>query len=474
LPDVNVLKAYGLYQNNISLILAFETRAHLKNIDKKIPKAVIMLGIVSLFTDAASEMIYPLVPVFIASLGSGAIVLGIIEGVAETTASMLKLISGIISDKIGKRKLLVVIGYAISSLIRPLTGLVGSAWQIVGVRMVDRVGKGIRTAPRDALIASSVDESIRGRAFGFERAMDHLGAVAGPLLAILILLIIFIGFGVRDSLLALRWTFLFAIIPGILAVLTLIFFVKEIPFKERIGKSFRFSLKSFDKNFRNYLLVMVLFTLGNSSDAFLLFRVEEAIHHSGAVVGIVNSIKPLRSMVSNFGDEATQSNIINILFLPLVWAFFHVIKASLSTPLSSMSDKIGRKLVINAGWGIYAFVYIAFALLVYLSPGLQVVATFVLFAVYALFYAFTEGTEKAFVADLVSEEKRGTAYGLFNFAIGLGALPASVIFGFIYSYFDKVIPGYGGTVAFCFGGLIAIISMVLLAVKIKEPSRGSS
>lgn len=432
-----------------------------------------MLGIVSLFTDAASEMIYPLVPVFVAALGSGAVLLGVIEGVAETTASMIKLVSGIISDKIGKRKLLVFLGYLISTLVRPLTGLVASAWEIVIIRMFDRVGKGIRAAPKDALIASSVDESIRGKAYGFERAMDNVGAVIGPLLAIFTLSILFIGFKFTDSLLALRWTFFLAVIPGILAVLTLVFFVKEAAPKILIGKPFSFSLKSFDKNFRNYLLIMILFTLGNSSDAFLLFRVQEAIQKSGAVVDIVSRIIPLHNMILNFGNEASQSKIINILFLPLVWAFFHIIKVVFSTPMGSLSDKIGRKIVINIGWAIYAFVYISFALIVFLSPGLQVIATFVLFGIYALFYAFTEGTEKAFVADLVVEEKRGTAFGLFNFSIGLGALPASIIFGFLYSYFDKVIPGYGGTVAFGFGGTIALISMIFLAIKVKEPQKGS-
>jgi MFS family permease len=439
---------------------------------KRIPHAVIMLGIVSLFTDAASEMIYPLVPVYIAALGSGAILLGVIEGVAETTASMLKLISGIISDKIGKRKLLVLIGYSISSVIRPLTGIVSSAWEIIIIRMFDRVGKGIRTAPRDALIASSVDESIRGKSYGFHRAMDNTGAVIGPVLAIITLLILFIGFGLRDSLTALRWTFILAIIPGFLAILTIVLFVKESAPGNTIGKPFAFSLKSFDKNFRNYLLVMILFTLGNSSDAFLLFRVQEAIHKSGAVVTMVNGIKPLHNMVSNFGDEAAQAKVINILFLPLVWAFFHIIKVIFSTPLGTLSDKIGRKIVINIGWGIYAFVYISFALLVFLSPDLQIAATFILFAIYALFYAFTEGAEKAFVADLVKDNNRGTAFGLFSFSIGMGALPASIIFGFLYSYFDVRLPGFGGTVAFGFGGAIAIISMVLLAIKVKEPVRG--
>jgi MFS family permease len=438
---------------------------------KRIPQAVIMLGLVSLFTDVASEMIYPLVPVYIAALGSGAILLGIIEGVAETTSSMLKLLSGILSDKTGKRRLFVIIGYSISSVIRPLTGIVTSAWQIIIVRLLDRVGKGVRTAPRDALIASSVDESIRGRAFGFERAMDHIGAVVGPLLAIITLIILFIGFGLKDSLSALRWTFMLAIIPGILAVLTLILFVKEAGSPNAKGNSFTFSFKSIEKNFRNYLLIMILFTLGNSSDAFLLFRVEEAIHKSGAVVNFVNSISPLKHMVSNFGDEAARSNVINILFLPLVWAFFHIIKASLSTPLGTLSDRIGRKVVINLGWGIYAFVYISFALLVFLPARLQIISTFVLFGIYALFYAFTEGTEKAFVADLVSEDKRGTAFGLFNFSVGLGALPASVIFGFLYSYSDKLFPGFGGTVAFGSGGIIALISMILLALKVKESTR---
>jgi len=419
--------------------------------NRRIPFVVIMLGVVSLLTDAASEMIYPLVPVFVTMLGSGAIVLGIIEGVAESTSSLLKLISGILSDRIGKRKVLVLIGYTLSSLIRPLTGIVTSAWQIVAVRMADRVGKGIRTAPRDAIIAASADEEIRGRSFGFHRAMDHTGAVIGPVLAITVLLVLFTGFGVTDPLAALRWTFLLALIPGILAVLAIIFLVRENKDTAISSGTFRFSLRSFDHNFRNYLIIVILFTLGNSSDAFLLFRVEESIRRSGAVTDLVNGIEPLRLIIAGFGNEKTGNEVINILFLPLVWAFFHIIKVIFSTPLGALSDRIGRKKVINYGWAIYAFVYASFALLVFLPAELQVAATFILFAVYALFYAFTEGAEKAFVSDLVRKEAHGSAYGLFNFAIGLGALPASIIFGFIYSTFDNVIPGYGGTVAFGFG-----------------------
>jgi MFS family permease len=439
--------------------------------NRKIPHLVIMLGIVSLFTDTASEMIYPLVPVYVAALGSGAIMLGIIEGVAETTSSLLKLISGIISDKLGKRKLLVLIGYSVSSIVRPLTGIVTSAWEIILIRMFDRVGKGIRTAPRDALIASSVHESIRGKSYGFHRAMDNTGAVLGPVIAIVTLLILFLGFGIKDYLIALRWTFILAIIPGVLAIITIILFVNETSPNNGNGKLFSFSLKNFDRNFRNYLLVVILFTIGNSSDAFLLFRVQEAIHKSGAVIDLVRSIAPLSKIVENFGGEAAQANIINILFLPLIWSFFHIIKVVFSTPMGILSDRIGRKIVINIGWAIYAFVYISFSLLVFLSPYIQIIATFILFAIYALFYAFTEGAEKAFVADLVSDDKRGTAFGLFNLSVGLGALPASVIFGFLYTFFDLKFPGFGGTIAFGFGGTIALISMILLSLKVKEPHR---
>lgn len=436
---------------------------------KRIPLIVVMLGVVSLFTDAASEMIYPLVPVYVTALGSGAVVLGIIEGVAESTAALVKLLSGILSDKLGKRKVLVLIGYGISSLIRPLTGLVNAAWQIIVIRMADRIGKGIRTAPRDALVASSVDESIRGKSFGFHRAMDHTGAVIGPVLAIVTLLLIFTISDINEPLTALRWTFLAALVPGLLAVVTIIFFVKETPSSKQGGKSFIPSLKDFDQNFRNYLLIMILFTLGNSSDAFLLFRVEEAIRRSGAVTEFVNNNPILSRVVSGFGDPQVRDEMINILFLPLVWAFFHIIKAVFSIPLGALSDRIGRKRVINTGWAIYAFVYFSFALLIFLPAGVQVLFTFILFAVYALFYAFTEGAEKAFVADLVSGERTGTAYGLFNFAIGLGALPASILFGFLYSSFNRIIPGYGGTVAFSFGAIIALSAMILLRFKVKEP-----
>ncbi len=300
--------------------------------------------------------------------------------------------------------------------------------------------------------------------------MDHAGAVAGPFLALIVLLTLFLGFNMNDPLLVLRRTFYLAIIPGILAVLTIIFFVKESGPAVKSARPFSLSLKQLDKNFVNYLLTMIVFTLGNSSDAFLLFRVEEAIHKSGAVVAIFNRIPVLQQLISRFADVGARDQVINILFLPLIWAFFHVIKVIFSTPLGALSDKIGRKTVIHIGWAIYAFVYVAFALLVFIPAAWQVPATLILFAVYALFYAFSEGAEKAFVADLVGPERRGTAFGLYNFSIGLSALPASVIFGALYHFVDRAFPGYGGTVAFGFGALLALISMGMLQFMVKEKS----
>jgi len=433
----------------------------------RLPGNVVVLGVVSLFTDVASEMIYPLIPIFVAALGSGPVILGIIEGVAETTASILKLFSGIISDKLKKRKLLVLIGYSISSVVRPFTSIVSAAWQIIFVRMADRVGKGIRTAPRDALIASSTPASIRGKAFGFHRAMDHAGAVGGPLLAVAALSVLILGFGMTDMLRTLRLTFALSAVPGLVAVLAIVFFVREKIDPNPAGRSFRFSLRQFDRNFLTYLGVVVLFTLGNSSDAFLLFRIEDSFHKSGALHSFIRSAPVLGDMVARFGDAETQKKLVDILFLPLIWSFFHVIKAAFSTPLGALSDRIGRKRSIQIGWAIYVFVYLSFALLDRLPGSWQITATFALFAIYALFYAFSEGAEKALVADVVSPDLRGSAFGMYNFAVGLGALPASIVFGLLYKAF-------GAPAAFGTGAAIAGLSMILLAVFVREPRVRSS
>ena len=429
--------------------------------NSRIPRNIIILGIVSLLTDAATEMIYPLIPIFVAALGSGALMLGVIEGVAETTAALLKLVSGIISDRMRRRKMLVVIGYTISSLIRPFTGLVANAWQIVVIRMLDRVGKGIRTAPRDALIALSVDQKIRGKAYGFHRAMDHTGAIIGPVLAIGTLIFLILALGMTDLVRVLRWTFILALIPGLFAVFTLIVFLKEKNEDFDPDKKFRFSFRQFDRNFLAYLSVVLIFTLGNSSDAFMLFRVEEAIQASGAFYSIIMKTPLLGDLVKRSADIQFQQQLINILFLPLIWAFFHILKAVFSTPLGSWSDKIGRKTLINIGWGIYALVYLSFALLDRLPVYWQVPATFILFASYALYYAFCEGAEKALVADIVKPDVLGSAFGMYNFTAGLAALPASVIFGILYNSF-------GATIAFGSGACIALVAMVLLTVLVQN------
>lgn len=429
-----------------------------------IPRNVVVLGFVSLFTDAATEMIYPLLPLFIATLGSGAILLGIIEGVAETTASLLKLASGIVSDKIGKRKKIVVIGYAISSLMRPLIGIVSDAWQITIIRTMDRVGKGIRTSPRDALIASSVNRNIRGRAYGFHRAMDHAGAVIGPILCIGTLALLILSFGMNDLSSILRTTFLLAIIPGALALLTLMLFVKENTDGIRSGTEFSFSLRSFNGNFKRFLFIIALFTLGNSSDAFMLFRIQEAMHESDTLRTIILSVPLLSAMVNSFPDLHIQKQFANILFLPIIWSFFHIIKVLFSTPLGALSDRVGRKLVINIGWGLYGLVYLGFAFLDRLPEEWQIAATFILFSLYAVYYAFTEGAQKAFVADVVPPHLRGSAFGMFNFAIGIAALPASIVFGLVYYAF-------GGTAAFSMGAAISFLSMLLLSFLVKEPRK---
>ncbi|UCF65865.1 MAG: MFS transporter [bacterium] len=422
---------------------------------------VIILGVVSLFTDAATEMIYPLVPIFVTLLGSSALILGIIEGTAETTAAMLKLLSGIISDKIGKRKLLVVIGYGISTFIRPFTGAVSVAWQIIFVRMIDRIGKGVRSAPRDALIAASVDDHGRGKAYGFHRAMDHAGAVIGPLLAISALILLIIVFKMQDTRLVLRWIFLLTIIPGILAFLALIFFVQEKTDSDSSTNKTNFSLRHFDKNYKIYLGIIVLFTLGNSSDAFLLLRVQEALHHSQSLYSNIYAVPVIGDMISRFGDLEARRGLIDILFIPLIWSFFHLIKVVFSTHLGMLSDKIGRKKVITIGWIIYSFVYLSFALLDKIPDTVQLMVPFVLFAVYSLYYAFTEGAEKAFVADVVEPQLRGSAFGLYNFAIGLSALPASIVFGLLYKT-------YGAAVAFGTGAAIACLSILLFVLFVRE------
>lgn len=371
------------------------------------------LAAVSFLTDVASDMTYPLLPVFLASvLGASATAVGAIEGAAESTAALLKLASGWWSDRVARRKPLVVAGYGIASLIRPLIGLAQSAAQVLAIRVADRVGKGIRGAPRDALIADSVDPSIRGRAFGFHRAADHAGAVVGPLLAFAFLQ--WQGNGPEH----LRTLFLLTAIPGALAVAAVLFGVREVP-RTVPESSRKVDLKApLGRRFWAFLAVLLVFTLGNSTDAFLLLR--------AADLGIPAAL------------------------VPILWAMLHVVKSASSTPGGALSDRIGRKPLLIAGWLLYAAVYWG------LSQAREEWHAWALFAVYGIYFGLTEGVEKALVADLVPADRRGSAFGWYNLALGLGALPASLIFGAIW---DRA----GAEVAFGFGAAMALLAAIAIA-----------
>jgi MFS family permease len=370
----------------------------------KLGRNVMALSAVSFFTDVSSEMIYPLLPVFLTSvLGANASFIGAIEGAAETTAALLKLASGWWSDRVRKRKPLVVIGYGIATLMRPLVAIAQTASQVLAIRVADRVGKGIRNAPRDALIAESVDPSIRGRAFGFHRAADHAGGVLGPLIAFTVL---------TYQWAPIRTVFLLAAIPGALSFLVLVTFVREIERPADAptagGPDLTLPLGG---RFWRVLGVIFLFTLGNSTDAFLLLRANQL----GVAVALA----------------------------PILWAALHVVKSASSTPGGALSDRIGRRPTLIMGWALYAAVYFGFA------HATQAWQAWALFGVYGVFFGLTEGSERALVADLVIPERRGTAFGWYNLAIGLGALPASLLFGYVWDH-------AGARTAFLMGASLAL------------------
>lgn len=392
---------------------------------RPVGRNVIALSVVSFFTDVSSEMIYPLLPLFLTTtLAASASMLGAIEGAAETTASLLKLASGWWSDRVRRRKPLVVFGYTIASVARPLVAAAQSATQVLFIRLTDRVGKGLRTSPRDALIADSVDPSIRGRAFGFHRAADHAGAVVGPVAAFVLLQ----GLGVE-----MRTVFWLASVPAALAVVAVVFFVREVPPTRAeaaappasagpaVPNASGRPATPLPKSFWAYLVIVLVFTLGNSTDAFLLVRARQ--------LGVSTAL------------------------IPILWAALHVVKSVTSTPGGALSDRIGRVPTLIAGWVTFALVYAGFAF-----ADAQWHA-WALFGCYGLFFALTEATEKALVADLVPAERRGTAFGWFNLTIGLGALPASLVFGLLWDRF-------GAPTAFLVGaGLAAIASLAITALR---------
>lgn len=387
-----------------------------------LPRTVWLIGLISLLNDSASEMIYPLVPLYLASvLMAGPRALGIIEGIAEATASILKLFSGVIVDRTRRAKPWVVAGYALAGFARPLIALATSWPGVLALRFADRVGKGLRTSPRDSLLAGSVPASRRGLAFGLHRAMDNAGAVMGPLVA--------------AGLLGLGWTLreviLFALLPAVLCLI-LALMLREPRHDGPVPTQppFSWRLHGLPSAFKRYLLVLALFTLGNSSNMFLLLRARE------------------------LGLPEAQ--------VPLAWAGVAAIATVFSTPLSAWSDRIGRTRLLVAGWAAYGLFYLGLGSALPGSGWLL----FGLFAFYGLFMAATEGVEKALVADLAPEDLRGTAFGWFNLTAGLLLLPASVVFGELYQQ-------AGALTAFAFSATCALLAAGLLPLWALRGSRAA-
>ncbi len=391
------------------------------------------LGLVSLFTDVSSEMIFPLLPAFLTGvLRAGPAFLGIVEGAAETAAAVLKIVSGRASDRSRRRKPLVVAGYSLSSLVRPLVALASAPWHVLAIRLADRVGKGVRGAPRDALVAQVTPAAERGRAYGFHRAMDHAGATLGPLLASAVLVF-------TDDL---RLVFALAALPAAVAVATVAFRVHEdqrpLPTDPSGARASAEPLSPAPplggnapdeggrktSGFSRYLLVLSLFTLGNSSDAFLLLRAQQA--------GVA------------------------LAFVPLVWSLHNLVKATASTSGGILSDRIGRRRTIVLGWGVYALAYSGFALARSAS------AVVALFAFYGLFHALSEGPERALVADLSADRTRGRAFGLYHAVTGAALLPASILTGVVWQRL-------GGPAALAIGAGLAALAAVGLLALVPEP-----
>jgi MFS family permease len=390
---------------------------------RSLPRNIWIVTIASFLTDLSSEMIVHLLPLFLANvLGVRTLTIGLIEGVAETTASLVKLLSGHYSDRIGQRKWLTVAGYGLSTVAKPFL-LVANSWPMVlAVRFVERTGKGIRTAPRDALIADSITPEQRGFAFGLHRAGDTAGAAVGLLVAILVIWGLQGGSQIltAPTFQTLVWL---SVIPAALAVLILAVGIRETTISHPTTDKSRIGWSALGRPFHKFLLVMLIFTLGNSADAFLILR--------------------------------AQSGGLTLLQIMLTLLLFNIIYTILSGPIGSLSDRVGRKRVLTVGWLLYAFIYLGFALA---QSGWQIVA---LFATYGVYYALSEGIAKALVADYVQADQRGTAYGWFNGAIGLAALPASLMAGLLWQGVSNW-PGIGMWAPFLWGGMLALLAVGLL------------
>lgn len=380
---------------------------------------VLWLSLVSLLNDTASEMIYPLLPFFLTTtLGASATALGVIEGAADSASSLVKLLGGWVSDRFGRRPL-VTTGYGIAGAVRPVLAAVTAPWQVLALRLTDRFGKGIRSAPRDALLAESVAPERRGAAFGLHRAADHLGAAIGPLLASALLLL-WPG--------ELRRVFLIAAIPGLVAAALVLWKVRETRTPQatpRVRVPGDDARTAFDPVFVRYLAILVVFTLGNATDAFLLLR--------AADLGVP------------------------IAAVPILWAVHHIVKSALSVPGGVLADRVGPRRAIAAGWVVYALTYGGFAV------ADQAWHAWVLFVVYGVFHALTEAPEKALVARMAPEGRRGAAFGAYHAAIGVAALPASLAFGVLWDRFGPGVP-------FLAGAGLALLATLLLPLSRPRPA----
>lgn len=395
---------------------------------RSLPRNVWVVTATSFLTDVSSDMLFNLIPLFLANvLGVKANAIGVIEGIAETTASLLKIFSGWLSDRLGARKWPTVAGYSLSTIAKPFLYVVTSWWGVLAVRVSDRIGKGIRTAPRDALVADSIDPEHRGLAFGLHRAGDTAGAALGVLIALLIVLATQAG-ATELSRSTFQDVVIVSVIPAVLAVIVLAFGARDVPVTTR-REAPRFSLRGFDRRFYIFLLAVAIFTLGNSADAFLILRAQERGLNIAGVLGMLLT--------------------------------FNVIYAVISGPAGALSDRVGRRRLILGGWLIYGLLYLGFALVA------EAWQMWVLYGLYGLYYGAVEGTAKALVADLVPAEKRGTAYGVYNAAVGILALPASLIAGVLWSGLGGW-AGFGPAAPFLFGALLALAATILLATGLRE------
>jgi MFS family permease len=384
---------------------------------------VFFLGVVSLLTDVSSEMIFTLVPLFLCNvLGAATTVVGLVGGVSESTDAILRIFSGWLSDRVRKRKLLAVLGYSVSTIAKPFMYLATSWGSVLAIRFGDRLGKGIRTPSRDALIADSVSAQARGRGFGLHRAMDTTGAVLGLALAAVIIYFVQ-GGGLELSLKTYQCLIVVGVVPAVLSVVVLLSFVHERKSPSGAHHLPRIRLAGFDTRFKLFLIVMAIFTLGNSSDFFVILRAQ------------------------NLGAS--------VIYVVLMLVLFNLTYAVTALPAGVLSDRLGRRRLIAAGWFIYALVYLGFALA---SEPWQV---WLLFAAYGVYYGMVEGVARAFVADLVPVEKRGTAYGLYHGVVGLTLLPASLIAGWLWEAVNPAAP-------FLFGAALAFLGMVGIMGVVRE------